>query len=227
VATIAVLPVKRFDRAKQRLKSALGTGSRITLARAMLSDVLSALERTQTLDAVLVVSGEPHVRDLAAGANLVVIDDPAEKGQSQAAATGLARAAALGYARALLVPADCPLIDPAEIDSFVAGASAGADDVVIVPDRHERGTNALLIDPAGPFTPQFGEDSLARHVEQARRRGLHHSIAKLQSLSLDLDTAEDLAQLTAALERSHGRAPRTEGVLRQIERSRHRPQVAA
>jgi 2-phospho-L-lactate guanylyltransferase len=175
----------------------------------------------------VIVSGEPHVRDLVSGDHVVLIDDPSEKGQSHAAATGIARAAALGFERALLVPADCPLLDPAEMDRLVADAHDRGDDVVIVPDRHERGTNALLIDPSGPFTPQFGEESLSRHVEQARRRGLRHSVVPSPSLGLDLDTADDLDQLMAVLARSHGRAPRTEGVLRQLERSRQRPQVAA
>jgi 2-phospho-L-lactate guanylyltransferase len=225
VRTTAILPVKRFQHAKQRLKDALGTGSRVALCSAMCSDVLSALQRAHALDCVMVVSGEPAIRDLAVGGGIVVIEDPAERGQSDAAGSGLARAAALGYDRALLVPADCPLVDPAEIDRLIAGAVGS--DAVIVPDRHRRGTNALLLDPGGSFQPQFGPDSLARHVEQAKRRGLRFSVEPLASLALDIDTGEDLAELRDTLERSHGRAPRTEGVLRQIDRSGNRPSIAA
>jgi 2-phospho-L-lactate/phosphoenolpyruvate guanylyltransferase len=227
VRVTAILPVKRFEGAKQRLKDALGTGSRAALVSAMLSDVLSALHRCSALDAVLVVSGEPAVRDLVVEPRAVLIEDTAEKGQSHAAHAGLARAAALGYERALLVPGDCPLIDPSEVQDLIERSTAKGHDVVIVPDRHEQGTNALFLDPSGPFAPQFGPDSLRRHRDQASRRGMLCSVEPLPSLALDVDTAEDLAALTETLRHSHGRAPRTEGVLKQIERSGQRPPVAA
>jgi 2-phospho-L-lactate guanylyltransferase len=227
VRVTAILPVKRFERAKQRLKDALGAGSRSALVSAMFSDVLSALQRCSALDAVLVVSGEPAVRDLVVEPGAVLIADTAEQGQSHAAHTGLARAAALGYDRALLVPGDCPLIDPSELQGLIERSAAERHDVVIVPDRHEEGTNALLLDPSGPFTPQFGPGSLSRHRDQASRRGMRCSVEPLPSLALDVDTAEDLAALIETLRHSHGRAPRTEGVLKQIERSGQRPPVAA
>jgi 2-phospho-L-lactate guanylyltransferase len=221
----AILPVKRFDAAKERLAEALGAGSRSALAAAMFSDVIGALERTAMLDAVIVVSGDDQVRDVLAGREVMVVDDPAEKGQPHAARSGLARAAAIGCDRAALVPSDCPLLEPVELDGLIA-ASAGAD-VVIVPDRHGSGTNALVVDPSGSFEPQFGPDSLRRHTEQAERRGLAYSIEHPPSLTLDVDTGDDLVALAIALEQSHGRAPRTRGVLRQIERTRDSRSVAA
>ena len=61
----------------------------------------------------------------------------------------------------------------------------------------------------------------ARHVEQAERKGLTHVVVNVASLDLDIDTGDDLAELPAALEGAHGRAPRTRGALRQIDRARH------
>ena len=43
--TVAVLPVKSFDRAKQRLAGGVGAPERATLAAAMVGDVLEALAR--------------------------------------------------------------------------------------------------------------------------------------------------------------------------------------
>jgi 2-phospho-L-lactate guanylyltransferase (CobY/MobA/RfbA family) len=84
-----------------------------------------------------------------------------------------------------------------------------------------------VVDPSGSFEPQFGPDSLRRHTEQAERRGLAYSIEHPPSLTLDVDTGDDLVALAIALEQSHGRAPRTRGVLRQIERTRDSRSVAA
>src|SRR5207248_4963581 len=44
--TLAIVPVKTFAAAKQRLADALARGSRASLAQAMFSDVLAALTRT-------------------------------------------------------------------------------------------------------------------------------------------------------------------------------------
>jgi 2-phospho-L-lactate/phosphoenolpyruvate guanylyltransferase len=225
VHAAAILPVKRFGAAKQRLGEALGAGSRAALAAAMFSDVIGALERATTLDTIVVVSCERQVRDMIAGTDVVLIEDADEKGQSHATRSGLARASALGCRRAALVPSDCPLLEPDELDRLVEASAAS--DVVIVPDRHGTGTNAIVVDPAGPFEPQFGPDSLRRHTEQAERRGLAYSVERPPSLTLDVDTGDDLVALAIALERSHGRAPRTQGVLRQIERTRESRSVAA
>jgi 2-phospho-L-lactate guanylyltransferase len=225
VRAAAILPVKRFETAKQRLGEALGAGSRAVLAAAMFSDVIRSLERARSLEAIVVVSGDRQVRDVLAGRDVILIDDNADKGQSHAARDGLARAAALGCDVAALVPSDCPLLDPAELEQLLS-ASSGAD-VVIVPDRHGTGTNALVVDPTGPFEPQFGPGSLRRHTEQAERRGLTYAVERPDSLTLDVDNGDDLVALAIALERSHGRAPRTRGVLRQIQRTRDSRSVAA
>jgi 2-phospho-L-lactate guanylyltransferase len=226
VRPAAILPVKRFEAAKQRLGEALGSGSRAALARAMFADVLGALERSHMLQAIVVVSGDREVADIVAGRAVVLIEDTTEKGQSQAARAGLARAAALGHDRAVLVPSDCPLLEARELEELFVRAAAGAD-VVIVPDRHGTGTNALVLDPSGPFEPQFGPGSLQRHVAQAERRRLSCAIERPPSLTLDVDTGDDLVALGIALERSHGHAPRTRGVLRQIERTRGSRSIAA
>ena len=62
MATAAILPVKRFDQAKQRLGEALGAATRATLAAAMFADVLAQIQRAVSLDAIMVVSGEPACR---------------------------------------------------------------------------------------------------------------------------------------------------------------------
>ena len=52
--TAAVLPVKSFGSAKERLASALGAGSRQALAQAMFLDVLATLRRTRSIDQIVI-----------------------------------------------------------------------------------------------------------------------------------------------------------------------------
>ncbi len=60
--------------------------------------------------------------------------------------------------------------------------SANPPVVVIAPDRHEKGTNALLMSPAGLIEYDFGENSFERHCELARKAGARLEIVKIHSL---------------------------------------------
>jgi 2-phospho-L-lactate/phosphoenolpyruvate guanylyltransferase len=214
--TCAVLPVKRFDDAKQRLDRTLNAGSRRALAEAMVSDVLHALRRATRVDAVIVVTGEHGAEALARAYDAQAIPDD-DRGHSHAARSGVDWALERDYERVLMVPGDCPALDPAEVDALVVAGMSGPD-VVIVPDRHGTGTNALLLAPPDVIAPSFGPGSRARHEQAAHDAGARWRIAEPRSLVLDIDTADDLVVLHAALEARTGGAAHTRGLLRRMAR---------
>ena len=205
--TAAVLPVKSYARAKQRLGDAIG--ERRELAAAMVADVLDALAAVREIDDVVVVTAEPLAARAAEDAGAHVVHDPEEAGQSAAAARGIDAALVRGATRVLLVPGDCPALDPREVTALLARRGG----VVIVPDRHGSGTNALLLDPPQVMPPSFGAGSFARHAALARAAGAEVKVAELPSLSLDVDTPADLAALRAALDARPDTASRTRAVL--------------
>jgi 2-phospho-L-lactate/phosphoenolpyruvate guanylyltransferase len=210
VNPLAVIPVKRFGAAKQRLRAAVPDEAVAPMATAMLADLLAALARCERVAGTIVVSGEPSVAALAAAAGAEPLDDPADAGHSQAALLGVARARARGAGVVALLPGDCPLLEPAELDAALAGyVPAGPPRVGIVPDRHGEGTNALLLRPPTAISPAFGPGSRRRHGELAAAAGIESAIEPLPSLALDLDTPDDLAELRARLDADPGLAPRT------------------
>jgi 2-phospho-L-lactate guanylyltransferase len=147
-----------------------------------------------------------------------VLPDESSAGQSAAALVGVRHAVVAGFDRALLVPGDTPIIEPHEIDLMLARAADDGTAVVIVPDRHRTGTNALVITPPDAFEPSFGPGSLDRHVSNARAAGLSHRVDPVESLLLDVDTPDDLAALAESIERHRVGAARTRGALRQLDR---------
>jgi len=212
--TAAVLPVKRFDSAKQRLSEAVGGAERRELAAAMVEDVLAALREIDGLDDLIVVTAEDRAAALARAAGAHVVPDRVEGGQSLAAEVGVEMAVQHGAERALLVPGDCPALDPAEVAALLTRYEGGG--VVIVPDRHGEGTNALLLTPPKALSPAFGPGSLARHAALARAAGATVRVAQAPSLELDVDTPGDLAALRAALDERPAVAPRTRAVLERL-----------
>lgn len=196
--TVAVLPVKRFGRAKSRLAGP----ERAALAQAMVADVLEALGRVEELELV-VVSSEPSIA--------ATVPDPVEPGHNGAALIGIRHAVAAGAERVLLVPGDCPALDPHEVRDLLSTQ----EPVAIVPDRHGTGTNALLLAPADVIAPSFGPGSFERHRSLARAAGVAVRVATPASLTHDVDTPGDLLSLSAYAQRT-GAAPRTRALLARL-----------
>jgi 2-phospho-L-lactate/phosphoenolpyruvate guanylyltransferase len=213
--TAAVLPIKSFGHAKQRLGEAVGGDERRELAEAMVGDVLEALGAVPGIADVVVVTAEPTAARAAERTGAAIVHDPEEAGQSAAAARGIDAALVRGAARALLVPGDCPALEPGEVSRLLARGGEPPH-VVIVPDRHGSGTNALLLAPPAAVAPAFGTGSLARHAAMAAGAGATVSVCELPSLALDVDTPGDLAALREALEARRGGAARTRAVLDRL-----------
>ncbi len=216
----AIIPVKRFGQAKQRLLERLDRPQRADLVKAMLTDVLAAICETDSIERLIVVTGEGRAERIAmerakrATTPIEVLQDPADRGHSEAATLGIIRALSLGAQCSALLPGDCPLLDPAELDAALGRMAPGR--VAVIPDRHATGTNGLLLAPADAIGPAFGPDSAERHRDRAERAGYEAVTEPLESLGLDLDTPEDLAVLAAAVAERPERAPATAAALERL-----------
>lgn len=198
--------MKRFAAAKQRLAGGIADERREALVEAMLADVLEAIGKARTIERTIVVSDEPRAAAAAAAAGAGVVPDPGG-GHSDATLAGIARAGGGRASCVVLLPGDCPLLDPRELDRLLTGVPG--EYVAIVPDRHGTGTNALVLAPPTAIRPAFGEGSRARHVAAAREAGVPFGVEELASLALDLDTPADVVALTRELAGGRGRARRT------------------
>ena len=219
--TAAILPVKSFARAKQRLGASVPDPLRLQLARAMVADVLLALAQTASIERTIIVTREQSVAATAREQGVMVLEDVAESGQSAAAALGVQWALAEGIERVLCVPGDCPALDPEELDALLAGPrrrSRCAAEVVIVPDRHGSGTNGLLLSPPDAIAPSFGPDSCERHRALARAADVAERAAALLAVAGHRHRRRSGGAARAAW-RARARAPRTRAVLGQPERT--------
>jgi 2-phospho-L-lactate guanylyltransferase len=173
------------------LAGALSDGERAELNENLLQHTLKTLSRLKEVEQVLVVSRDPKALTLARrhGARTV-----RENGHPQLN-TALTRATVVAQVYAtrgvLILPADLPLISEEDVLTLIERA-VDPPVIVIAPDRHKKGTNALLISPSGLIDYDFGEDSFERHCELAKEAGARLEIVDLPTLGLDLDKPEDL-----------------------------------
>lgn len=218
----AVLPLKPFNDAKERLATGLGPEARRTIARAMASDVLTGLSECERVSEIVVVSAEPSIGELTGDRASAVLPDTPRTGHSDAAGAGVAWALEQGCDSVLMVPGDCPLIDGEQIEGLVDRCEREAIAVAVVPDRMGSGTNALLLTPPDSIVPAFGPDSRERHLALGRDAGRNTAAIEVPSLALDLDTADDLLELAERLAAGGHRAFNTEQAIASLLTDRHR-----
>lgn len=183
-----VVPVRAFDGAKSRLGAVLDAEERRALVERLLRRTVAAALATVGVVEVIVVSPDAEVLALAtaAGARPVV-----QQSRGLNPALHEARDVAAGE-RLLIVPGDIPGVTPVALGQLLAaGHAAGSPSVVLTPDRHGRGTNALLLDPPDVIDPAFGGDSRAGHAWLASSADAAY-VEVPDVLALDIDTPDDL-----------------------------------
>jgi 2-phospho-L-lactate/phosphoenolpyruvate guanylyltransferase len=192
----ALVPVKPFLESKSRLANSLSPDERAELSRGLLTHTLQVLANVPEIAQTLVVSRDPAALALARDYRAQAISETGA-GELNAAltqATQVARAA--GAASLLILPSDLPLLSIGSIQQLIA-ESEDESFIAIAPDRHEDGTNALLVHPPNLIPYAFGEHSFQRHIAQAQQAGALVRICRLPALALDVDTPEDLDHLTS------------------------------
>ena len=186
----AVVPVKEFTGAKDRLAGALNPSQRHELARTMVTAVLTALAGVPELGGMAVVTVDPDAAALARSLGARVITDGARDGHTGAVDGGRRVLAAEGRAGFLTMPGDIPLVTSAEISAVLAAASP----FTIVPAHDKLGSNAVLCMPPLSVKLRFGEDSFYPHLAAARAAGFEPRVVELPGIGMDIDHPADLAQ---------------------------------
>jgi 2-phospho-L-lactate guanylyltransferase len=190
----AIVPVKPLRLGKSRLAGVLSDEERAVLNRMFLEQTLDILRSTTTVTQTLVVSRDPAALAIARefGARTVLEDGTPNLNSALTRATLLAR----NYATrgVLVLPADLPILTQEDLMEFFEHVHE-APCMVITPDRHGDGTNALLMAPGGMVPYDFGPGSFARHCTHAKEMGARLEIVRNERIELDLDTPDDLALL--------------------------------
>ncbi len=196
----AVVALKSPHTAKSRLRPMLSELERRDLYFIMARKVIGALKATPGIAKVLVVTTGSEVAHFATQLGAEVILQSEDQGTAAAFAHAIASLPAQDSVeypqRLLMIPGDLPLISTADMLLLVSQASMQPG-VCIVPDRKRIGTNALLCSPPQAIPPCFGSQSFDKHLAAARERGVALQVFESETLSLDIDVADDLALLGA------------------------------
>jgi 2-phospho-L-lactate/phosphoenolpyruvate guanylyltransferase len=193
-SVIAVVPIGTLDGAKSRLGETLDAEERRDLVTRLIRRTIEATTTTPGIDETIVVTPDDEVRRLALELGARPIRQRGQ-GLNQGLREGRSEVQAAGADALLVLPIDLPLISRDALRSLLHELSDATRPLaVLVPDRHARGTNALLLSPPDAIEFCFGGDSRAAHIDCARSRGVR-LVERDGPLILDLDTPADLLRL--------------------------------
>ena len=200
-AVWAVVPLRSFHEAKQRLASALDDGARAALFRAMVRDVLAALAEVPEL-ATAVITDDPEVRAEAEAGGVRVLSEAAlaERPGLNGAVAGAARwVAEQGGQGVLVLHGDLPLLTAGDLRAMLDAwrALPGERRVVLAPSADQDGTNGLLAGPPDALAFSYGPGSFARHRAQAEQ-GANLKVLSLAGVAADVDNPADLTRICQA-----------------------------
>lgn len=192
---VAIVPVRALEGAKSRLGGSLDAEERQDLVRMLLERTIRAAAQVPEIESVVVVSPDPAILELAVQGGATPLQQVGE-GLNEGLKQAVSWAIAGGASAVLVLAGDLPSVTGVSIGAVVASAAAAASParaiVVVVPDRHGRGTNALLLSPPDTIAFAFGTDSAVAHEAAARAAGAL-SLEVDGPLALDLDLPEDLS----------------------------------
>jgi 2-phospho-L-lactate guanylyltransferase len=192
-----VVPHRGVAAGKSRLTSVLDASTRDELNCWLLTRTLRIVSAWLG-DARRCVVVSPCARTLAlaqaAGATALP-ESASTQGLNDAVMQSVTHVAALSAQQVLVLPCDLPRLEGAALQAMVSLADSDIKvaNVVIAPDRHGAGTNALLVD-ASAQAFAFGVNSFAKHVALAEAHGARALSCANPTLAFDLDTAEDLTE---------------------------------
>lgn len=196
---IVVIPVKSLVTAKSRLSPRLAPARRRAFVEELFEHVLTVTGDVVTARNRIVVSADKRIRELSRSVGATVIAEreyEPQRGQNAALEQAREAVRLRNIAGLLVLSADLPLVTRDDLDAMLA---LGRTDrtVVLAPDRHTVGTNALFLRPAGILPFCFGPDSYNRHRDEAERRALRVCAYPGLGTAFDVDEPEDLDALEA------------------------------
>lgn len=183
-----VIPVKAFHQAKERLSELLTPPERLALAKYCADRVIAAAQKFE----IFVVCDDEDVAQWARDHKAKVVWQP-EVGLNAAVQAGVKFVAKRNKQIAIVSHSDLPLAT--DFDHLFGEQSIEelSSSITLVPDRHEDGTNVMILPTNYDFEFCYGKNSFLAHQQMAKKSGLSVRVIRDQSLAVDIDTADDLA----------------------------------
>lgn len=195
MTTFVLIPCKTLAEGKSRLGADVDAPTRAALCESFLRRTLATARSLVSAQRVRLVTGDPKAADIAQEHGVSVITEQ-RPGLNEALDLARNVLVATGRAsQALILPIDLPLATEATL----ALPLAAAEDVVVVPDEEDEGTNLLALRSHAlrSFQFSFGPASFAKHIAGAKLAGQSVKIICDAELRFDVDRPDQFRRWQA------------------------------
>jgi 2-phospho-L-lactate/phosphoenolpyruvate guanylyltransferase len=201
VSWTVIVPLKRLEAAKSRLRGARAGTDHEALVLAMALDTVAAALASPIVGRVVVVTGDPAPSEAAALLGAEVIADVPDAGLNPALAYAATLVRPRGVTATLpgvaALPADLPALRTEDLtealrlaEEVARGARPPGTGRAFVADATGAGTVLLAAPPGALLEPCFGSGSAAAHAAS----GAVELVGDWPGLRHDVDTPDDLAE---------------------------------
>lgn len=191
-----IIPVKELRECKARLAPILSEPEREELTIIMYSDLVKRIRNSSQVDEILTVTPDKLVAEHGKSLGSSILLEESSEGVNIAVAKGTNYYSTRNFDCTLILPADIPLINTAELENIFELALD--NDVILTPSLNKDGTNALLRRPPDVMRTFYDDDSFRNHVRETQKRKLKISIFEAPSIMLDLDSPFDALKVASA-----------------------------
>lgn len=190
----ALVPVKPLRKAKSGLSDVLSEDERALLIFTMLSRTLTTLKEVAAIDHILVISSDSAALAMAREFGARTLQEEGQSGLKIALKRAVVVAKMYNASELFILSADLPLITGRDLETMLSLVKEPPS-MVIAPDRHYDGTNAIYLNPPDIIDCAIGAGSFEGNYQQAIKKGAAIEVCHLTTLGLDIDVPEDLALL--------------------------------
>jgi 2-phospho-L-lactate/phosphoenolpyruvate guanylyltransferase len=190
--TFAIVPVKRFDRAKSRLGMLLNKHERMQLSTLLLKRTVRILESSTSVKKIVLVSSDVYAEKVACMCGAVFLKEKIQCGVNSAVDTADKFCAAAGADATIVLPVDLPLLLPDDIDIVCNAALTENPCIILCPSYKFDGSNILLRKPCNIIKTSYDANSYLMHVLEGIRSDIKTRVLFNSRLMIDIDTVQDI-----------------------------------
>lgn len=193
----ALLPLKDFLKAKQRLSGVLSPSERHAFFYAMVCDVLDVLTAQKAIDEIYLISDDPIAQSLAFQyqCQLLTEHELPYKGDLNRVMNAALEVLPKNDSTILAIHGDLPLLNVDDLDELIAQHCFDKPQLTIACDHLRRGSNILLFSNKLNFQFHYEENSLCKHKLLAKQLGIPVKDVFIEGVANDIDEPIDLLNM--------------------------------
>ena len=184
----AIIPINSFKKTMTRLSEVLSTNQRIKLTKLLTEQIIDHLLEIPKIEKIVLLTNETEWAKSFNEEKIILKANQDRLSLKENINLTSDWLWEQGVKQMLYLSIDLPLASKDDVMDLINQHRNG---LTLVIANKDGGTNALILDMPRSFPFQFGENSLEKHLLEAKNSGVDAQVIQIDGLSFDLDDIDD------------------------------------